>query len=133
MASASFPDETPTFSRKARELIGELRGIPPDGPRRMRLRAGKAMAPLIEEILVKYQIGRHSTEQTIRDHWPEIVGPANAAYSHPVRVDRGRSLFVIVSHSVVRNELFLHRDSILAKVVRLPGCDQIAEIKLHAG
>jgi len=63
----------------------------------MRCRATTPLGPLIETLLVKYQIGRNSCEQTIRDHWPEMVGAANAAYSHPVRIDRGKSLMVLVS------------------------------------
>ena len=49
-----------------------------------------------------------------------LVGPANASYSHPVVVERGL-LVVLVSHAVVRNELFLHREAITAKVRKLPG------------
>jgi hypothetical protein len=128
-----MPDEPKEFSKAAQELIGDLRGIPFDEPRNMRRRPTKPMAPLIEELLVKYQVGRHSPEQTIRDHWVEMVGAANAAYSHPVRIDRGRSLFVLVSHSVVRNELFMHRTAILEKIQKLPGCDHVREINLRAG
>ena len=128
-----MPDNTPVFSKGARELIGEFRGVPLDEPARMRLRPTKAMAPLIEELLVKYQVGRHSCEQTIRDHWADMVGTANAAYSHPVRIDRGRSLFVLVSHGVVRNELFLHRENILEKIRQLPGCAHVCEVNLRAG
>ena len=128
-----MPDEPKEFSKAAQELIGDLRGIPFDEPRNMRRRPTKPIAPLIEELLVKYQVGRHSPEQTIRDHWVEIVGAANAAYSHPVRIDRGRSLFVLVSHGVVRNELFLHRAAILEKVQKLPGCGHVGEINLRAG
>ena len=99
----------------------------------MKRRPTKTMAPLIEELLVRYQIGRHSPEQTIRDHWAEMVGAANAAYSHPVRIDHGRSLFVLVSHGVVRNELFLHREAILEKIQKLPGCDHVRQLTLRAG
>jgi Dna[CI] antecedent, DciA len=128
-----MPEERERFGRIAEQLIGDFRGIPFADPPRMRRRATKEIAPLIESLLVKYQVGRHSTEQTIRDHWPEIVGAANASYSHPMRIDRGRSLLVLVSHSVVRNELFLHREVILEKIQKLPGCDNIAEFRLRAG
>ena len=40
---------------------------------------------------------------------------------------------VLVSHSVVRNELFLYREPILDKVQKLPGCDHVREINLRAG
>jgi hypothetical protein len=128
-----MPTEPREFSKSAEELIGDLRGIPFNEPRTMKRRPTKAMAPLIEELLVKYQVGRHSPEQTIRDHWTEMVGTANAAYSHPVRIDRGRSLFVLVAHSVVRNELFMHRTAILEKIQKLPGCSHVIEINLRAG
>ncbi|HUJ43701.1 MAG TPA: DUF721 domain-containing protein [Opitutaceae bacterium] len=128
-----MPGESHEFSKPAQELIGDLRGIPFDEPRKMKRRPTKPVAPLIEELLVKYQIGRRSPEQTIRDHWVEMVGTANAAYSHPVRIERGRSLFVLVSHGVVRNELFLHREAILEKIQKLPGCDQVRQLMLRAG
>ena len=36
-------------------------------------------------------------------------------------------------HAVVRNELFLHRDSILAKLRKLPGCAEIKGLALRSG
>jgi len=128
-----MPDSHTEFSRGAEQLIGDFRGIPFTEPPRMRRRPTTAVTPLIESLLVKYQIGRHSCEQTIRDHWPEIVGMANASYSHPVRIERGRSLLVLVSHSVVRNELFMHREPILEKVKNLPGCEEVQQINFRAG
>ena len=128
-----MPEGPKEFSRGAEGLIGDFRGIPFTEPPRMRRRPTTAVAPLIESLLVKYQVGRNSCEQMIRDHWPEMVGPPNAAYSHPVRMERGRSLLVLVSHSVVRNELFMHRESILERVQKLPGCEQVQEINFRAG
>jgi hypothetical protein len=128
-----MPEDPIEFSKAAERLIGVFRGVPFNDPPRMNRRPTTSMAPLIETLLVKYQIGRHSPEQTIRDHWPEIVGAANAAYSHPVRIERGKSLMVLVSHSVVRNELFLFRESILGKIQKLPACDHVRELNLRAG
>ena len=128
-----MPDSPIEFSKGAEELIGDFRGIPFTEPPRMRRRPTQSMTPLIEALLVKYQIGHHSCDQTIRDHWPDIVGTANAAYSHPVRLERGRSLLVLVSHSVVRNELFLHRESILERVKGLPGCEAVQQLNFRAG
>jgi hypothetical protein len=128
-----MPDEPHEFSHATEKMIGDFRRIPFVAPRKMRRRPTKEMAPLMEEVLAKYRIGRHSCEQTIRDHWPEMVGPANAAYSHPLRIERGRSLLVLVSHSVVRSELNLHRGAILDKIRKLPGCDHVRELNLAAG
>lgn len=128
-----MPDEPKEFSRSAEELIASLRRMPLEIPRGMRKRPTKDLAPLIEEILVRNQIGRDSPEQTIREKWSEIVGPANAQYSHPARIERERSLVVLASHSVVRNELFHHRMLILGKIQKLPGCDHVREINIRAG
>ena len=68
-----MPEDPPKLSRAAEELTGDLRGIPFREPARMKRRPTKGMAPLVEELLVKYQIGRNSPEQAIRDRWPELV------------------------------------------------------------
>jgi hypothetical protein len=128
-----MPDEPPQFSRAAEELIASLRRMPLEIPRGMRKRATKDLGPLIAQILVDNQIGCDSPEQTIRDKWIEIVGPANAQYSHPARIERGRSLVVLASHSIVRNELFHHRMMILGKIQKLTGCDHVREINIRAG
>jgi hypothetical protein len=128
-----MPEEPPQFSRAAEDLIASLRRLPLEIPRGMRKRPTKDLAPMIEDLLVKFQIGRDSPEQTIRDKWPEIVGSANASYSHPARIERERSLVVLASHSVVRNELFHHRLLILSKIQKLPGCDHVREINIRSG
>jgi len=128
-----MPSDPPEFSRSAEEMISAFRRVPYSAPKKMLRRPTKPMAPLIEELLAKYQVGRHSTEQVIRDHWPEIVGAANAAYSHPLRLERGRTLLVLVSHSVVRSELFFHRATILEKIRTLPGCELVSQLNFAAG
>ncbi|MFT3780468.1 MAG: DUF721 domain-containing protein [Nibricoccus sp.] len=128
-----MPDEPREFSRAAENLIAALRRIPDETPTGMRKRPTKDLAPMIEDILVRYQVGRDSPEQTIRDKWVEIVGSANAQYSHPARIEREKSLVVLASHSVVRNELFHHRKLIVEKIQKLPGCAHVREINLRAG
>lgn len=124
--------DTHEFSRIAEELIGDLRGIAPNEPRRSRKRATQPVSAVIEQLLEKHQIGRESPENTIREHWKEIVGPANASYSHPAMIERNR-LTVLVSHAVVRNELFMNRDEIVARIRKLPGCATVRLLNLRAG
>ncbi len=127
-----MPDQPHRFSKLAEELIGDFRRVGPESPRRSVVRATQPLGAVIEQLQQKYQIGRDSLEQTIRDHWPEIVGPANAVYSHAARIERNR-LIVLASHSVVRNELFLHREGILERIHRLPGAGVIKSLNLRAG
>lgn len=120
------------FSKLAEELVGDLRGVAPEDPARSKKRPTRPLVELIEELLQKNQIGRSSPEQLIRESWVEIVGSVNAAYSHPARIERNR-LIVLAAHAVVRNELFHHRESIVAKVQKLQGCGNVKALNLRAG
>jgi hypothetical protein len=127
-----MPDQPHAFSKIAEELVGDLRGVASDEPPRARKRPTKPLAGLVEELLQKHQIGRESPEHTIRERWVEIVGPTNAAYSHPARLERNM-LTVLAAHAVVRNELFHHREEIVARLRKLPGCEKIKALNLRAG
>jgi hypothetical protein len=127
-----MPESPHQFSKLAEELVGDLRGIPSDEPRRSKKRATQPIAAVVEQLLVKHQIGRPSPEQAIRDHWAELVGAANAAYSHPARIERSR-LTVLAAHAVVRNELFMNRAEIVSRIRKLPGCAGVKSLNLRAG
>jgi hypothetical protein len=128
-----MPGEPHRFSAVAEDLIASLRRVPSEDPRRMRRRPALDVAELVDSLRSKHGIGRPTAEQAIRDAWPQIVGPANASYSHAVRIDERRRLLVHASHAVVRNELFLNRAEILERIRRLPGCESIARLHLSQG
>jgi hypothetical protein len=123
--------EPKEFSREVENLIAGFRGLPEDDNRSKRRKTTELTA-LIDELLVKYRISHDSLEHSIREKWPELVGAANASYSHPLVVERNQ-LVVLVSHAVVRNELFLHRAAILDKLRKLPGCAAIKSLYLRSG
>ena len=125
-------DEPHTFSKLAEELVGDLRGVPFDEPKRSKKRAAQSLASVVEQLLQQHQIGRESPEHTIRAHWPAIVGAANASYSHPAMIERNL-LNVLAGHSVVRNELFHHREEIATRIRALPGCGHVKAINLRSG
>jgi len=120
------------FSRVAEEMIGDLRRLPFQEPRRQRKRATKDLTTVVEELMEKFKVGRDSPENTIRENWRDLVGPANAAYSNPVSIERGR-LLVLVSHAVVRSEIFHHREAIAKKIQALPGCKGVRNLNIRAG
>ena len=124
-------DEPKEFSRTVENLIADLRELPGDRGRSKR-RKTTEIGPVIDALLVKYRISHDSLEHSIREKWPELVGAANASYSHPITVERNQ-LVVLVSHAVVRNELFHHRLPILEKIKKLPGCADIKGIALRVG
>lgn len=122
-------DEPARLSRIAEDLVASLRRTPSEDPARSKLRPTRDLAGLVEELMVKHQIGRPSAEQAIRDEWVKIVGPANASYSHAVRIERGR-LWVQASHAVVRNELFMHKEQIAERIRMIPGCAEVRSIRI---
>lgn len=126
-----MPEEPKSFSRLAEELVGDLRGIPNEEPRRSKLRATQPLNTVVEQLLQQHQIGRETPEYTIRENWAAIVGSANAAYSHAGLIERNR-LTVLTSHAVVRNELFMNRDVILERLRKLPGCSHIKSLNLRS-
>jgi endonuclease/exonuclease/phosphatase family metal-dependent hydrolase len=121
------------FSKIAEELISDLRGVPNQEPARQRKRPTKSVADLMEQLLTKHQIGRASPEQAIRDRWPELVGAANAHYSHAVLIDPRGKLVIIASHAVVRQELTMHRRTIVARIQKVPGCEHVKDLSIRAG
>lgn len=127
-----MPDQPHQFSKLAEEVIGDLRGVGSSEPKRSVKRPTQPLAGLVEQLMVKHQIGRPSAEQSIRDHWVQLVGPANATYSHAARIERGR-LVVLAAHAVVRNELFLHREEIVQRIRKLPGCEGLRSLNIRAG
>ena len=124
-------DEPKEFSRAVENLIAGLRSLPEDKSRSKKRRPTE-LTTVIDELLVKYRISHDSVEHSIREKWAELVGVANATYSHPLTVEK-KLLVVLVSHSVVRNELFLHKDSIMEKLRKLPGCAEIKGLALRSG
>ena len=128
-----MPDLPHRFSRVAEDLIASLRRVPSEDPRGIRRRPSRDFVELVDSLRAKHGIGRPTAEQEIRDKWPEIVGPANASYSHAVRIDERGRLAVHASHAVVRNELFMNRAEIIERIRRLPGCGSIKQIHLSQG
>jgi hypothetical protein len=124
-------DEPKEFSRAVENLIAGFRVLPEDSSRSKR-RTPTDLTARVDELLIKYRISHDSLEHSIREKWVELVGVANASYSHPVVVEKGL-LVVLVSHAVVRNELFLHRQSILEKLRKVPGCTAIKGLALRTG
>ncbi|WP_404421564.1 DUF721 domain-containing protein [Nibricoccus sp. IMCC34717] len=122
-----------TFSRVAEELIAELRGVPEQTPGRMRRRPTLELNELVQKLLVKHRIGIDGPEDAIRQHWAELVGPANAQYSHPLEIDPKGRLLVLVSHAVVKNELFMHREAVAEKIRQLKGCEGVRSLHLRHG
>lgn len=120
------------FSRKVENMIADLRGLPPDTSR-SRLRDTTELGQLVERLLHKYRIGMATPEEAVRDGWKEIVGEVNAAFCHPLRIDRNRVLIVGVGNPVVRQELLFHKALVLSRIRAIPACQHILDVAFRSG
>ncbi len=121
------------FNHAARELIAAFRGVDNDVPSRQFRRPTQTLGPLIEELLVKHQIGRASPEDAIRESWPALVGPAIAHYSHAGQIDPRGKLTILYNQAVAGNELRFHQTAILGRIRKLIGCSHIQSLAIRSG
>ncbi len=69
----------------------------------------------LEKYLAKSGIGEHIEAASVVPEWPELVGPAIAAVTTPLRVSE-KTLFVGVRSSAWMNELKLMEKEILSRL-----------------
>ena len=129
---ADDPQQPHRLSRKAEDLVASFRHIASEDPEKARLRPTQDLTALVESLMVKFQVGRPSLEQTIRDHWSEFVKPVISQYSHPLRIERG-VLWVRVSNSIAREELFWAKDRFVEQIRLLPGGTEVHALRVTTG
>ncbi len=120
------------FNQRTMNLIAEFQGLPNASTRAF---MGKELGldAIMDRLIERFQIQGARPEEAIAAHWMTIVGERFAQHSFPMRLDRDRRLFVAVSNSVVRQEIFFRRKEILKRLkIILKGTD-IREIVLRSG
>jgi len=128
-----MPEQTDRFSHVLRGLVADLRGVPDDTPARQRKRPTHPLAPLIEELLVKHQIGQTTPEHAIRERWTALVGPAIAHYSQAGQIDPKGRLTILYNQPVADNELRFRQTELLEKIRALPGCSHVRALNIRSG
>jgi hypothetical protein len=129
-----MPEQPDKFRHVARQLIADLRGVPDNTPARQIKRPTQNLSRLLDELLVKHHIGRVTPEDSIRENWPSIVGPAIAHYSHAGQIDPKGRLTILYNQPVAGNELRFHQATILAKIQALPGLRPLVKgLNIRAG
>ncbi len=66
-------------------------------------------------------IARRIAEAKIPDLWPRLVGDVIASYTTKIEVRTGGRMFVFLSSSVARNEVFMRRGAIKEAIDRTLG------------
>lgn len=143
-----------SFSPEEEKLITSLRGIPQKTPPATHNSFGHRFNPrvtrdfkneiksgllalsvstIIEKITERYQLQKPRLETLLMQNWRNIVGDENAHYCSPKEIVRNQKLIVVVSHSVIRSELFFQRHNIIKRLNRFPGLEMIKAIIFVSG
>ena len=86
------------------------------------------ISEIIQEILKNNKTLKGKLDETtITQKWEEVVGVAMARYTKKVYVSKG-TLFVEVTSSVARNELFMSRSVLIERLNSLTGNETIKDI-----
>lgn len=72
-------------------------------------------------------VARKIAEARIPDVWPQLVGDIIASYTQRMEVKSGR-LFVYLSSSVVRSEVFMQRETLKEAINKAIGFDILTTI-----
>ena len=119
------------FSRRAENLIANLRGVPenysPIG------REIREMGDIFDKILDRYKIGVESLEDRIRENWEQIVGAPNAQHCNPVRIERENTLIIAVSNPIIRQELQFNQSHLLKNLRSIEKGNRIRYVVFRSG
>lgn len=89
------------------------------------MRIGEVMGDFFESTPT---IAGKIAEANIPDVWPHIVGDIIASYTSKIEVKSGGRLFVYVTSSVVRNELFMRRSALPAAINEAVGREVVKTV-----
>ncbi|OJV45382.1 MAG: hypothetical protein BGO29_12010 [Bacteroidales bacterium 36-12] len=93
----------------------------------MRRRETESIKDLIQEFLKLRKLDKPLFEKKIVNAWSKVLGENISEYTTDIIV-RNRKLYVTLSSSVLRHDLFLSRDEIMQSLNKYVGCDVIDEV-----
>jgi hypothetical protein len=93
----------------------------------MRRRETENIKDLIQEFLKLRKLDKPLFEKKIVNAWSKVLGENISEYTTDIIV-RNRKLYVTLSSSVLRHDLFLSRDEIMQSLNKYVGCDVIDEV-----
>lgn len=93
----------------------------------MRRRETESIKDLIQEFLKLRKLDKPLFEKKIVNAWSKVLGENISEYTTDIIV-RNRKLYVTLSSSVLRHDLFLSRDEIVQSLNKYVGCDVIDEV-----
>ena len=93
----------------------------------MRRSNTQSLSDVIKEYIEKNRIESKLKEVDVVNSWEELLGKTIANYTKNIYI-RNKILFVEISSSVVKNELFMMREEICRRLNENAGRDVISKI-----
>jgi len=93
----------------------------------MRRRNTETIGEVIQQFLKQKKLDKPLFEKKIMDAWPEVLGKNIVAYSSDLSV-KNKKLYVTITSSVLRHDLFISREKIVQSLNNHVGSHVIDEI-----
>ncbi|MEA4985941.1 hypothetical protein SDC9_50225 [bioreactor metagenome] len=93
----------------------------------MRRRNTETIRDVIEQFLKQKKLDKPLFEKKIVDAWPEVLGKNIMNYTSNLSV-KNRKLYVTITSSVLRHDLFISRENIVESLNNHVGSHVIDEI-----
>lgn len=93
----------------------------------MRKRNTELLKDVVQQVLKNNQLDKKLNEKHVIDAWPKVLGENIKQYTTDIQISN-RILFVTISSSVLRHDLFITREQIKNSLNKEVGIDIIKEI-----
>ena len=113
-------------------LVADFRSIPIDEGSSYS-KETRSIATALESVIERYRIDKPRIEEVIVKHWDYIMGEKFASRCSPERIVRGSQLIILVSSTVLRQEMEFEKRQILSRLRQIPECQSITFVRLVSG
>ncbi len=93
----------------------------------MRKRNTESLREIIDQVLKSNHLDKKLNEKHVLDAWPKVLGENIKQYTTDISI-KNRVLYVSLSSSVLRHDLFLSREQIKNSLNSEVGAEVIKEI-----
>lgn len=117
------------FNKKIRNLIADFRSLPREESRAY-LRKPKQVGLIVDFALANISI-KHRCEHVLLENWQFVIDGQFCDRCKPVTILANDVLLISCENSILRQELELIKFNILQKIITLPRCKHIKDIKFR--
>ncbi len=117
------------FSRRIRNLIADFRALPHENSHAY-FRRPKSVGNIIEFALTNMTVKRKG-ENILLDNWYFIVGENFYKRCHPITILNNDILLIGCENSILRAELEIMKTNIFQKIISIPQCSHIRDIRFN--